>query len=336
MHISVHCFFSNPKSTHKYWIEHLFQESIHKVYLYNVAPDFKKWLDTKKYNVSIQSSYDANSKHMTTQELTDAKNNSVQLARKDKMNWLLFLDETDLLDIRTKTDLPAVMKSIGNDISVTNLNVYEVIKTLNPSADYNYFINEEYAYSDANAFLNDNNISLVSNKKKLGNRLLVNLNAKSLHINYNNTVVLKDVAERGKYNRFFNLENRAWRVLSYSSCDFQYWKKHLSEDTTSSDDDLQFLYNTTVLLSEETAKKEVANGKAFIIDEAQIMNVNLSPPSGGPNEKPKPTPNSSSNNSKVTHNNIPSLNSVELLDMAIPLVKTILEALEFRKKSLQN
>ena len=119
------------------------------------------------------------------------------------MEWLIFLTDTDLLDIRTKTTLSAVLKNIDSEISLANLKIYEVIKTLNPSTDYNYFVNEEYAFSNAKDFLNKNNVSMVSNKKELGSRLVINLNVTSISFTYANKIMIKKPEENRKFSKQF-------------------------------------------------------------------------------------------------------------------------------------
>jgi len=320
--VAVHCFLSSSKHT-RYWLEHLEGESISHAYLHNVKEDFADKLQNVK-KATVLSSYEEQSDE---KKRIFALNQSIERARKDGNNWLLCMRDTDILDVRTTVSFPQVMNNLEkNKLSMALIKVYEMVKTIDKE-EYNYFINEEYAYTNPKSNVDPKNILLNETVKhaspEQGQRIICNLNCKSLMAVSEKRTMIRDSKEAKIFSSIFNVEPRAWRILSYSMCEYEEWK-NVSDMASESDEDNKFLYETTVLVSEDSVKDMHSKGEVFIIDEAQMMNVTLS--NNNP-KNPAQQPAPQKNISKA-----PSSASIPLevgnVDQAIVLVKTILSALE--------
>jgi len=328
MSVAAHCFLTkNTEHTHKYWIEHFFQEGIAKLYIHNASPELSTWLSTQtKLNTTVLSEYKKKEENETNElaRRIRSQNESLGKARTEGFHWLLFLKDTDILDVRTQTTFTSVLDGLPNIMSFVFLKIFEVVKTYEEE-NYNYFVNEENAFLAADSFLDPRNRETDQNGKVENNNvMIVNVRCptllmvgeKKVSINPNDMKI---------FNKNFNLESRAWRVLSYSMCNYKCWKENEKFDKDTSEEDKKFLYDTTVYNDEEALQKLKDKNSTFIIDEAQIMTITPS------KQEPPPSQDTTKKSSLPLHS---SMSKTELIDLAIPLCQTVLEALEMYKKNI--
>tara|TARA_B110000285_G_scaffold131264_1_gene147423 strand:+ start:359 stop:1357 length:999 start_codon:yes stop_codon:yes gene_type:complete len=331
MSLVAHCYLNkNTDQTHQYWIQHFFQEGVVKLYVHNATPEMSTWLSAQtKLNTTVLSAF-AEEDPNETNELARrirSQNESLGMARTEGFHWLLFMKDNEILDVRTQTTLSSVLDGLPNIMSNVFLKIFEVVKTYEEDR-YNYFVNEENAFRNAESFLDLRNRKTDQNGKlDNGNVLIVNVRCPSLIMIGENKMSINP-NDMKTYNKNFNIESRAWRILSYSMCNYDSWKKNERFEKDTSEEDKKFLYDTTVYCDEESVQRLKDKNEIFIIDEAQMMTI--TPSKQEPPSPPPPPPPSQDTPTDPLHS---SMSKKELIDLALPLCRTVLDALEFYKKN---
>ena len=334
--LSVHCFLHLGNHI-VYWIEQLQNEKVGHFYLHNVSDNIKELVKDNS-SVTVLSG-DSGIKITDLHYRTSRLNESIKKAREDGYNWLLNLNDTDILDVRTSVTFPQLLNSLQGGLSHALVSVYEVVKTIN-KPDYNFFINEDYAYSKHESFVDprnvNTNVSVTPNVSTFGNRILLNLNCKSLVALNEKKVSVQNPEEASKMSKVFNAEKKAWRILSYSMCDFKEWALVNPLEEGEDPDDQTFLFETTVSVEEETIQEMHRNGEVFIVDEAQMMNVQLS------NPPPTPPINNTNVQNKENKDLSKEIKKIQTtvgnlsVDQMINSFKIVVDALEVYKSTLEK